>query len=79
MKKRSQREKIESWLRRGYKLTQMQALDKFGCARLASRISELRADGLPIITENIPVKTRDGVAYVARYKMEMGSEKERFI
>lgn len=71
--KRTQREKIASWLNRGYGLTQMQALDKFGCARLASRIADLRADGMPIKTDMIPVKTRDGKAYVARYKLVKGA------
>lgn len=69
--KRSQREKIASYLKQGRGLTQMQALDKFGCARLASRIADLRADGMPIKTDMIPVKTRSGVVYVARYKLEI--------
>lgn len=67
--KRSQRERIASWLKMGRGLTQMQALEKFGCARLASRIADLRADGMDIKTDMIPVKTRDGKAYVARYKL----------
>ena len=67
--KRTQKEMIASWLRRGYSITQMQALDKFGCARLASRIADLRMDGMDILTENVKVKTRNGHAYVARYKL----------
>lgn len=51
-------------------LTAMQALDKFGCMRLASRISDLRKIGYVISREMIAVKDRDGdVRYVANYKL----------
>ena len=51
-------------------LTAMQALDKFGCMRLASRISDLRRMGYSISREMIAVKNRDGdVCYVANYKL----------
>lgn len=51
-------------------LTAMQALDKFGCMRLASRISDLRRMGYDIGREMIAVKNRDGdTCYVANYKL----------
>ena len=51
-------------------LTAMQALDKFGCMRLASRISDLRKIGYVISREMIAVKDRNGdVRYVANYKL----------
>ena len=51
-------------------ITPMQALNKFGCMRLASRISELRRMGYVISREMIAVKDRDGdVRYVANYKL----------
>lgn len=51
-------------------LTAMQALDKFGCMRLASRISDLRRMGYEIGREMIAVKNRDGeTSYVANYKL----------
>jgi len=56
--------KIESWLLRGYKLTPLQALEKWGCMRLAARIAELRKDGLSIVTNKI---TRNGKTY-AQYQ-----------
>lgn len=56
--------KIEAWLLRGYKLTPLQALEKWGCMRLAARISELRKDGLSIVTNKI---TRNGKTF-AQYK-----------
>jgi len=56
--------KIEAWLSRGYKLTPLQALEKWGCMRLAARIAELRKDGLSIVTNKI---TRNGKTF-AQYK-----------
>lgn len=51
-------------------ITPMQALEKFGCMRLASRISDLRKIGYVISREMIAVKDRDGdVRYVANYKL----------
>lgn len=68
---RTQNEKILKYLqthKRG--LTAMQALEKFGCMRLASRISDLRKMGYSISREMIAVKDRDGdVRYVASYKL----------
>ena len=56
--------KIEAWLLRGYKLTPMQALEKWGCMRLAARIAELRKAGTHITTTKI---TRNGKTF-AEYK-----------
>ena len=51
-------------------LTAMQALNKFGCMRLASRISDLRHMGYDISREMIAVKNRDGeTCHVANYKL----------
>ena len=51
--KKSVIEKLESWLWRGYGITQIQALEKWGCMRLSARINELRKIGMPIITHTI--------------------------
>jgi len=56
--------KIEAWLLRGYKLTPLQALEKWGCMRLAARIAELRNRGMAIATTKI---TRNGKTF-AQYK-----------
>ena len=51
-------------------ITALQALEKFGCMRLASRISDLRRMGYEISSEMIAVRNRDGdVHYVANYKL----------
>jgi hypothetical protein len=55
----SKTSRIRSWLRSG------RALNRFGCMRLAARIHEFRAEGLPIVTERV---MRNGTI-VARYRM----------
>jgi hypothetical protein len=51
----SQRDQILSYLKTGRQLTPLQALDRFGCFRLAARIDELREDGHRIHTTMIEV------------------------
>ena len=53
----SQCTQIKNWLKRGYKLTALEALELFGCMRLASRINDLRKQGLNIHTEKIITTT----------------------
>ena len=51
-------------------ITPMQAEDQYGIRRLASRISDLRADGHNIEKEMITVKNRRGQkCRVARYRL----------
>lgn len=64
--KASQRQKILSWLQEGHTLTPVQALNLFGCNRLAARIYNLRELGYPIDSEIIKV---DDNTYVARYRL----------
>lgn len=49
----SQCAKIRHWLQQGKKLTSLEALELFGCMRLASRICDLRKAGLDIHTEKV--------------------------
>lgn len=49
----SQNAQIKNYLLQGNKLTSLEALNLFGCMRLASRIHDLRNDGLDIHTEKI--------------------------
>jgi hypothetical protein len=55
-KPKSQSDRILAHLISGKPLTAMQALDKFGCFRLAARIGQLRKEWT-ITTE---MKTKDG-------------------
>lgn len=47
----SQNGEILDWLMSGKTLTSLDALHQFGCFRLASRISDLRTMGHPIVGE----------------------------
>lgn len=51
----SQKKQILSYLRKGYKLTPIEALNLFGCFRLGARIYELKKDGYNILSEMISV------------------------
>ena len=53
-------------LKRGRKLTAIQALKDFHCFRLAARISDLREDGWDIRTKMIET---EGGSRIAEYRM----------
>ena len=59
----SQNEKILAALKRG-PLTPMEALERFGCFRLAARVGELRERGHAIGVEKVATETGK---HVARY------------
>jgi hypothetical protein len=58
----SQNKQIADYLNNGKKLTTLDALNKFGCFRLAARISDLRNDGMNIVTKTIKLKNNKQVA-----------------
>lgn len=68
--KNSQNERIKGALKKGRKLTALDALNDFGCFRLASRISDLRKEGLPIIKKMI---TENGKTF-AQYSLQKGTK-----
>jgi hypothetical protein len=55
MENLSQNEMIENYLLNGGKITALEALNKFRCFRLASRITDLKKKGLPIQSAFISV------------------------
>ncbi len=61
---KNQRQVILDFLTTGHSLTSLEALERFGCFRLASRISELRKLGHKIPKEII---TTESGARIARY------------
>ena len=65
MKTKSQIKQIQSHLNRGWKLTPLQALQKYGCMRLAARIAELRDEGMHIITRKV---TRNGKTFAEYHR-----------
>jgi len=63
-KSATQSERVREHLLNHGSLTPLQALDLYGCFRLAARCAELRAAGMPIVTERW---TTPGGAVVAKY------------
>ena len=66
MKPDSQNALIKGWLLNGYSITQMQALNMFGCFRLSARIANLRDEGMPVVTDMVTINDKR----VARYYLE---------
>jgi hypothetical protein len=60
----SQNALIKGWLLNGYSITQLEALNQFGCFRLAARIAYLRDKGLDVVTDMV---TLENGKRVARY------------
>lgn len=60
----SQNALIKGWLLNGYSITQLEALNQFGCFRLAARIANLRDQNLNVETDII---TLENGKRVARY------------
>ena len=58
----SQNKQIADYLNKGKKLTPIEALNKFGCFRLAARIADLRNDGMNIVTTTIKLENKKQVA-----------------
>lgn len=61
----SQCKMIARWLNKGKTITSMEALNMFGCARLASRINDLKNRGMNIDKEMIVTPNTN--KRVARY------------
>ena len=47
----SQTSDILDWLNAGHTITPLEALNNFGCLRLAARIADIRAKGIEVETE----------------------------
>jgi hypothetical protein len=63
MRLTNQKYQILNYLQSGKKITPLEALDQFGCMRLASRISELRDEGYPIETKMMSDKDKRWAEY----------------
>ena len=74
----TQTQQIFEHLSRGGSITPREALQDFGCFRLASRISELRKAGHPIVVERVKGRKPNGepMSY-ARYSLRKVSEDEK--
>jgi hypothetical protein len=62
---------VMHWLKLGMTLTSRQAINEFGCTRLAAIIKHLKTHyGMPIISEDLKVKNRNGrFVKIARYQL----------
>jgi hypothetical protein len=58
----TQNKQIANYLSKGKAITPIDALNKFNCFRLAARISDLRNEGLNIITK---IVTKEGKSYAS--------------
>lgn len=70
----TQNERLLEYLRTHIGITPMVALNELGIYRLSGRIHNLREAGHRIQTIRTKVKTRDGEAIVAEYRLEAGNE-----
>jgi hypothetical protein len=59
----TQNQQIAKHLKAGKSLTALQALNRFGCFRLASRVRELKDQGMRIDSEKIKVNGK----YITKY------------
>lgn len=67
----SQIEQILAVLESGGSLTALDALEDFGCSRLASRISDLKRQGYPVTSRMVQRRNCYGrLCRVAEYYME---------
>ena len=52
-------------------ITPVEALDQYGCFRLAARVAELKAEGYPITSEIVSKRNRFGeTVRFAKYRLE---------
>ena len=71
--KPSQNERIIAYIKEFGSITQFEALRDLGVMRLASRISDLRSRGIPIVSDTVAVKNRYGEkCHIKRYRLGEG-------
>ena len=63
----SQSKQILNYLKKGYSLSSLEALHKFGCFRLAARIYDLRCAGHEIEVERVG----EGATAWAEYSLKL--------
>ena len=63
--RKSQKQNIKAALENGVGITHLEAMNWFGCARLAARIKDLRDEGMSIQTTTV----KEGKKTFARYSL----------
>jgi len=66
MANKTQTERILNYLSKGKGITPIDALNRFGCFRLAARIADLRKNGHAIFTDSV---TKNGKTF-ASYRLK---------
>ena len=75
MSKATQAERVLAYIEQFGSITQYEALQDLGCMRLASRISDLKKNGIPIQSEVIAVKNRFGEnCYIKKYSLAVAAD-----
>lgn len=70
----SQCNQILAWLKSGHSLTALDALNRFKCFRLASRISDLKRRGYNIVKKM--VKNEENGKHYAQYTIDTNESKD---
>lgn len=68
--KATQAQRVLEYIRETGSITQLEALRELGVMRLASRVSDLKRQGYAITRDTVPIRTRYGNTYIARYREE---------
>lgn len=72
MSKAKQTDRVLAYIREFGSISQLEALRDLGVMRLASRVSDLKRQGYPIIGKHEAVKNRYGeTCYIKRYREEV--------
>ena len=69
----SQSKDIKHYLSSGYSLTPLEALNKFGCMRLAAVVYDLKKEGMAIGSRTI--KSLNGKRYSEYYSLDLVNKK----
>ena len=67
----SQKAEILATLKEGERLTALDALERFGCFRLAARIHELKQEGWNIVPEDVTLPNGKVVAAYRLARLEL--------
>lgn len=72
----AQKDRILKYMEVHGSITQREAI-YLGCYRLSARMFDMRAEGIPIITDMIEVKSTDGTtARIASYRLGEGYKRD---
>jgi hypothetical protein len=68
----TQADGILNWLLQGRTITQLEAIDQFGCTRLAARINDLRKRGYHIQMDRVRSTTNPHI-YYGKYRIPLAA------